>query len=73
MSQLSLHKEEGHQVPPGISGSVPTWTGFLPRASPGTFGPPAVYKSQTQYALEGAVACHEMGGRAERPVEKSEA
>lgn len=48
-------------MPPGVSGSVSTWTDFLPRASPGTFGPPAVYKSQTPYALKGAVACHEMG------------
>ena len=65
--------EEGHQVPQGVSGSVPTWTGFLPRASAGTFGPPAVYKSQTQYALKGAVVFHEMGSGGERPVEKREA
>lgn len=33
--------------------SPPGRTNFLPGASPGTFGPPAVYKSQTPYALKG--------------------
>ena len=39
---LNLLEEEGHQVPQAVSGSVPTWTGFIPRSSSETFGPPAV-------------------------------